>query len=84
MFGCPCYKADEKLFAFLVTDGVVLTRLSEDERADAYRLPRAKSFESDQRVMKKWIQLSVKDISMLKEVMPWVMKSYQNALELEK
>ena len=26
MYGCPCYKYKEKLFAFLVTDGVVLTK----------------------------------------------------------
>jgi hypothetical protein len=84
MFGCPCYKVGEKLFAFLVTDGVVLTRLSEDERVDAYKLRGAKSFESNQRVMKKWVQLPVKDQATLKKVMPWVMKSYQNALALEK
>ena len=28
MFGCPCYKYKDKLFAFLVTEGVVLTKLS--------------------------------------------------------
>lgn len=83
MFGCPSYKADEKLFAFLVTDGVVLTRLSEDERADAYNLPGVKSFESDQRVMKKWVQFPIKDKVSLEKVMPWVMKSYQNALTLK-
>ncbi len=84
MFGCPCYKAGGKLFAFIVTDGVVLTRLSENERAEAYELPGAKSFESDQRMMKKWVQLLVKNRFALKKVMPWVMKSYQNALVLEK
>jgi len=25
MFGCPCYQADKRLFAFLVTDGLVIT-----------------------------------------------------------
>ncbi|MFX1576732.1 MAG: hypothetical protein ACFFCF_06125 [Promethearchaeota archaeon] len=82
MFGCPCYKADEKLFAILVTDSVVLTRLSEDEQVDAYNAPGAKSFESDQRMMKKWVQLPIKDKASLEKVMPWVMKSYQNALAL--
>jgi hypothetical protein len=32
MYGCPCYKNKEKLFAFLVTDGVVLTKMSEHDR----------------------------------------------------
>jgi len=32
MYGCPCYKNKEKLFAFLVTDGVVLTKVSEQDK----------------------------------------------------
>jgi hypothetical protein len=84
MFGCPCYKAHERLFAFLVTNGIVLTRLSEDERVEAYNLPKAKSFESDTQVMKKWVQLPLDDKSAFEEVMPYVMKSYQNALDEEK
>ena len=28
----PCYKNNEKLFAFLVTGGVVLTKVSEQEK----------------------------------------------------
>ena len=32
MYGCPCYKNKEKLFAFLVTDGVVLTKMSEQDK----------------------------------------------------
>gem|GEM_PF-6450684 len=27
VYGCPCYKNSDKLFAFLVTDGVVLTKV---------------------------------------------------------
>ena len=29
MYGCPCYKYKDKLFAFMVTDGVVLMKVSE-------------------------------------------------------
>jgi hypothetical protein len=32
MYGCPCYKNKEKLFAFLVTDGVVLTKVSDQDK----------------------------------------------------
>ncbi len=32
MYGCPCYKYKEKLFAFLVTDGVVLTKASDQDK----------------------------------------------------
>ncbi|MDG6219473.1 MAG: hypothetical protein QCI00_08545, partial [Candidatus Thermoplasmatota archaeon] len=34
MYGCPCYKHKEKLFAFLVTDGVVLTKASERDKLE--------------------------------------------------
>ena len=33
MFGCPCYRANGKVFAALTTDAVALTRLPEDVRA---------------------------------------------------
>jgi hypothetical protein len=33
MFGCPSYQADGKLFAFLVTNGIVITQLTQTERA---------------------------------------------------
>ena len=34
MYGCPCYKNNEKLFAFLVTDGVVLTKVSQQDKIE--------------------------------------------------
>lgn len=34
MFGCPCYKANEKLFAFLVTNGIVITKLQPSDREE--------------------------------------------------
>lgn len=34
MYGCPCYKNKEKMFAFLVTDGIVLTKPSEKDKLD--------------------------------------------------
>ena len=37
LFGCPGYQAGGKLFAFLVTDGVVLTQLEEAEREALFR-----------------------------------------------
>ena len=32
MFGCPCYQANGKLFVFLVTKGVVITQLNEEDK----------------------------------------------------
>ncbi|MFX1509978.1 MAG: hypothetical protein ACFFBR_06700 [Promethearchaeota archaeon] len=73
-----------EVVCFLVTDGFVLTRLPEADRAEAFNLPKAKAFESDQRVKQKWVQLPIKEKSKFFEVMPYVMKSYQNALRAEK
>ena len=36
MYGCPCYKYKDKLFAFLVTGGVVLTKVSEKDKIKLY------------------------------------------------
>ncbi len=84
MFGCPSYTVKEKLFAFLVANGVVLTRLSDNDRIDALNVSGAQVFEHNQRVIKKWVRLPVKDHTALNAVMGLVMKSYQNALALEK
>ena len=32
MFGCPCYQDNGKLFAFVVTEGIVLTQLGEENK----------------------------------------------------
>jgi len=34
MFGCPSYIVNGKLFALLVTNGVVITKLNEQEKND--------------------------------------------------
>ncbi len=82
MFGCPSYTAKDKLFAFLVTEGMVLTKLSETERTDALSIPGAQFFEHNQRVVKTWIRVPIKDTVALDKVMELVSKSYDNALEL--
>ena len=32
MFGCPCYKVNDRLFSFLVTKGAVITHLNQTDR----------------------------------------------------
>ena len=83
MFGCPCYKAKDNLFAFLVTEGIVLTKLSETERTEALTIPGAQFFEQNHRVVKKWIRIPLKDQNSLNSVMDLVTQSYENALKPE-
>ena len=34
MFGCPCYLANGKMFAGLVTKGLILTKLNDSEKEE--------------------------------------------------
>jgi hypothetical protein len=38
MMGCLCYLHGKKMIAFLVTDGIVISKLSEQEQKDLSRL----------------------------------------------
>ncbi len=80
MFGCPSYTAKRKLFAFFVTDGIVLTKLGEDQRVDALNVPGAQFFEHNQRVVKKWVRIPLNDTKALGTIQPFVNSSYENAM----
>ena len=81
MFGCPCYKANDKLFAFLVTRGIVLTKLSDSERKNISKRHDTKPFQAGKKTMNTWIQLPVDEVENITKLMPLVKKSYQAALE---
>jgi len=80
MFGCPCYKAGGRLFAFLVTNGIVLTRLSPEDRAIAGSRLKAKPFNTGTRAMGGWPQLPLARAPRLKGCLPFVRRSYDSAL----
>jgi hypothetical protein len=80
MFGCPCYKANNKLFGFLVTDGVVFTKLSETERDEVVDTFKAKPFQAGKRSMGSWPQVAIKEPEDIKTILPYFKKSYINAL----
>jgi hypothetical protein len=80
MFGCPCYKVNGKLFVFLVTNGIVLTRLAEADRTNLAETYRAKSFQAGSKEMKSWCQINFKTPEMLVKLLPFVRKSYEAAL----
>ena len=79
MMGCLCYFRGKKFFAFLVTDGVVLTKLSEVDRARLSSQVESKPFEMAGRTASVWIQVQAKRPEHLQRVLPYVRKSYRAA-----
>jgi len=77
MFGVPCYLATGKLFAFLVTDGIVITKLPQPDREALLRWPDATAFRSGNRLYRTWVRLSISDPKDLDGILLLVRKSYQ-------
>jgi len=79
MYGCPCYKNREKLFTFLVTDGVVLTKASEQTKIQLSKEFKIKPFQSATRTMKSWSQIPIDETSDLKKIISFIKDSYNNS-----
>ena len=79
MYGCPCYKYKEKLFAFLVTDGVVLTKASEHDKILLSKEFKIKSFQAATRTMKGWPQMPVDEKSDLEKIIQFIKNSYNQS-----
>lgn len=79
MFGCPCYKNKEKLFAFLVTNGVVLTNVSEQDKIKLSKEFKIKPFQAGKRTMNKWPQISVDKTTDWERIIPFIKKSYDQS-----
>jgi hypothetical protein len=83
MFGCPCYKYKEKLFAFLVTGGVVFTKLSEQDKMKLSKEFKVKPFQAATRTMKNWPQISVDETSDIEKITSIIKNSYNQSKTLE-
>jgi len=81
MFGCPCYQAQGRLFAFLVTKGLVLTRLPKKDRDAMSREYQTSSFRAGKRTVQDWVRISIRNSRDLVRIMPFVRKSYEAGLE---
>jgi len=80
MFGCPSYTADGTLFAVLVTDGVALTRLPDERRAELDRAFAVGPFRAGERTVPKWAQVTIAEPAALDDLLPFVRASYETAL----
>ena len=79
MYGCPCFKNKEKLFAFLVTDGIVLTKVSEQDKMKLSKEFNIKPFQAATRTMKSWPQIPFNDSSVLEKIIPFIENSYNQS-----
>jgi len=80
MYGCPCYKAKGKLFAFLVTKGLVITCLTENERAKVSRQYQTTPFQAGKITIPGWVRIPIGNKQDVEKIMPFVRKSYKSAL----
>ena len=79
MFGCPCYQARGKLFAFLVTSGIVITQLAGTDREALSKRYPTSAFRAGKKTVPRWVRLSLKKSRDLDGLIPFVRKSYEAA-----
>lgn len=79
MMGCLCYFYGKKFFAFLVTKGIVITKLTEGDRTKLLEHITGEAFEMAGRTAKTWIRVPLEKPEDVKRIMPFVKKSYQEA-----
>ena len=59
IFGCPCYLANGKMFAGLVTKGIVITKLNSFEKKELRKLRVTKPFVAGNRIINSWIHVDL-------------------------
>src|SRR5437667_10552108 len=83
MMGCLCYLHEKNMIAFLVTDGIVISKLSEQEQADLSKLSKTVSFKMGAKAFRKPVwELRTRDN--LRTILPFLKKSYQAAGRVKK
>jgi hypothetical protein len=79
MFVSPAFIIGKTYFAMLVTGGIILTRLTEPEKARLLEDPNGGYFEEHGRVMKKWIHIQFTSPSDIDAYIPFIRSSYETA-----
>jgi len=79
MMGCLCYFRGKKFFAFLVTNGIVITKLAKENRAALSQTSDSRPFEMAGKTASNWVQLPLRGPDELRPLMSYVRKSYEAA-----
>ncbi len=76
MMGCLCYLRGKKMLAFLVTDGIVISKLSDEDQKELEKVGRRIDFKMGSKPIRKpvWAVKSSRDLRL---IMPYLRKSYQ-------
>jgi len=77
MMGCLCYFHGKSFFAFLVTQGIVITKLPPNERATVVTQLKAEPFTMAGRSVKTWVKVPLEEPKGVSQILPFVKKSYQ-------
>ena len=83
MMGCLCYLHGKNMLAFLVTDGIVISKLSEQDEKDLSKLSRKISFKMGGKSMRKPVW-ELKTLTNLRTILPFVKKSYEATGRIKK
>jgi TfoX/Sxy family transcriptional regulator of competence genes len=81
MMGCPCYMAGNKMFATVVDDAIVITKLEEEDREALMAEHGAGPFTHGTKIMSKWMRVPVEKEEDVRDLLPYVKRSYEAALK---
>ncbi|WP_287582812.1 TfoX/Sxy family protein [Candidatus Borrarchaeum sp.] len=81
MFGCPCYQSNGKLFVFLVTKGIVITKLDKKEKEILSQQFSTTPFKAGKKTVHNWARIPINRKKDLDQIMPFVRKSYDRAIQ---
>ena len=76
MMGCLCYLHGKNMIAFLVTDGIVISKLSEQETNNLSKMSKRTAFKMSGKTFRKPVW-ELKTRENLRTILPFLKKSYQ-------
>jgi hypothetical protein len=71
--------AGNKMFATIVDDAIVITKLGEEDRERLMVDHGAGPFTHGTKIMKKWMKVPIKEEDELRDILPFVLRSYEAA-----
>jgi hypothetical protein len=79
MMGCLCYLRGKNMIAFLVTNGIMISKLTEEEQSELSKQAKTVAFKMAGKPMRKPVW-NLKTSHDLQIVLPFVRKSYDATL----